>query len=420
MSSAVVETVFLQQAQHLCQGGELLPGGVEALARRLQQAAQSQQPLNVKLGLDPTRPDLHLGHAVVLRRLRTFQDLGHRAILIIGDATAMIGDPSGRNQTRPPLSNEEVAANAQTYLDQAGKIIDVEKASIVRNSTWLHQMHLGDWLKLAANVTVAQILAREDFAKRYEAQQAIALHELFYPLMQGYDSVMVDADIELGGTDQRFNNLMGRELQGAYKPQRPAQLVLLMPLLEGTDGVVKMSKSYPEHCINLTDPPEDMYGKMMSIPDGLLSRYQQLLTPVSPDVLQEQEARVGLPKDQGGIHPRDVKAYLAKWVVGIYHGQEAATRAEQDFIQRFQQRGLPQDMPTVQRPADVPTSLVTLMVDTGLAPSRAEARRLITGGGVRLNGEEKVADPATMLTGQQGQTTVVQVGRRKYVQIVFV
>jgi tyrosyl-tRNA synthetase len=424
-NQSVVDQVFLQQAQHLINGGELLPGGELLLAKKLQQAANTGIPLRVKLGLDPTRPDLHLGHTVVLRKLRAFQNLGHKAVLIIGDATALIGDPSGRNHTRPPLTPEEIEVNANTYLAQAGKIIDVDKAEIVRNSQWLSPLNLPDLLTLAAKVTVAQLLVRDDFAKRYAAQQPISLHELLYPLMQGYDSVAVQADVELGGSDQRFNNLMGRELQQAYGLKQAPQLVLLMPLLEGTDGVVKMSKSYPDHCINLTDSPEAMYGKMMSIPDSLLGRYQLLLTSVTPQQIAEQAQKMTLPPDQGGINPRDVKAYLAHWLVQQYYTPEIAKQAETDFIQRFKHKALPDEMPSVSVEANTPYPLVALMVSHGLAPSNAEARRLITGGGVKLTplavdgtpqSPQKIDDADYVLS--IASTTVLQVGKRRFVKLV--
>jgi tyrosyl-tRNA synthetase len=405
-NQTVVDQVFLQQAHSLTTG----------------------IPLRVKLGLDPTRPDLHLGHTVVLQKLRAFQDLGHKAVLIIGDATALIGDPSGRNHTRPPLTSAEIDVNAHTYLAQAGKIIDVDKAEIVRNSQWLSPLNLPDLLTLAAKVTVAQLLVRDDFAKRYAAQQPISLHELLYPLMQGYDSVAVKADVELGGSDQRFNNLMGRELQQAYGLAQAPQLVLLMPLLEGTDGVVKMSKSYPDHCINLTDPPEAMYGKMMSIPDSLLGRYQLLLTSVTPQQLAEQAEKMALPLDQGGINPRDVKAYLAHWLVQRYYTPELAQQAQADFVNRFKHKALPDEMPTVTVQANTPYPLVELLVTHGLAPSRAEARRLITGGGVKLTplasdgtpqASEKIAAEDYVLTVAAG-TVVLQVGKRRFVKLVVV
>jgi tyrosyl-tRNA synthetase len=406
--------IFLEQAQSLCRGGELLPGGVMELAKKLQHAAETSTPLKVKLGLDPTRPDLHLGHTVVLRKLRAFQDLGHQAILIIGDATAMIGDPSGRSATRPPLTEEEVQINAQTYLDQAGKIIDVRKAQIVRNSQWLSGMQLAGFLKLAAKVTAAQILAREDFDTRLKENRPISLHELFYPLMQGYDSVEVDADIELGGSDQRFNNLMGRELQMAYGRNKDAQMVLLMPLLEGTDGKIKMSKSYPEHCINLTDSAEDMYGKLMSIPDAMITRYELLLNLLSEEHLAEQEQLM----QSGEINPRDIKMHLAKFLVSQYHAPEEAGRAEQAFITKFQKRDIPEDIPELTLTANTSVVLTTLMIEQQMAPSKNEARRLIQGGGVKLDGE-KVSDPEAQLSFGAGRSVVLQVGKRKFLRLNF-
>lgn len=414
-STAVKEInrVFLEQAESLCRGGEVLPGGMEMLARRLQQSAETRQPLKVKLGLDPTRPDLHLGHTVVLKKLRAFQDLGHEAILIIGDATAMIGDPSGRSATRPPLTEEEVRENAQTYLDQAGQVIDVRKAKIVRNSEWLSGMVLGDFLKLAAKATVAQILVREDFARRYNENKPISLHELFYPLMQGYDSVVIEADIELGGSDQRFNNLMGRELQTAYGKSDP-QMVLLMPLLEGTDGKVKMSKSYPEHCINLTDPPGEMYGKMMSIPDDMIPRYELLLGLLNEQQIEEQNQQLAA----GQLHPRDLKSNLAKYIVSIYHSQQAAAEAEEGFVKQFRNREVPDDIPEVTLTAGEEHTVLDLMTEHRLAPSRNEGRRLIRGGGVKLAGE-KVSDETETVSRPAGQDVVLQVGKRKFLRLRF-
>lgn len=414
VSPIVINQIFLEQAQNLCRGGELLPGGVMELARKLQKAAETSTPLKVKLGLDPTRPDLHLGHTVVLRKLRAFQDLGHQAILIIGDATAMIGDPSGRSTTRPPLTEAEIQVNAQTYLDQAGKVIDVRKAKVVRNSEWLSGMKLDDFLKLAAKTTVAQIIAREDFSNRLKENRPISLHELFYPLMQGYDSVVVDADIELGGTDQRFNNLMGRELQIAYGRERDPQMVLLMPLLEGTDGKIKMSKSYPEHCINLTDTPEDLYGKLMSIPDPLLGRYEFLLGLLNEEQLEEQSQLF----KEGGLNPRDIKMHLAKYMVALYHGPEAGEQAEQAFITQFQKRDIPEDIPEFSLQGGTDYVLTALLTEQALTPSRNEARRLIQGGGVKLDGE-KVGDVDAQLNRPTGSSVVLQVGKRKFLRLNF-
>ncbi|MEB3286937.1 MAG: tyrosine--tRNA ligase [Vampirovibrionales bacterium] len=422
-----INPVFLAQAESLCRGGELLPGGVEALAKRLQQAAETQTPLKVKLGLDPTRPDLHLGHSVVLKKLRAFQDLGHQAILIIGDATAMIGDPSGRSVTRPPLTEAEVQANAETYLDQAGKIVDVRKAKIIRNSDWFNQMNLDGFLKLAAKATVAQLLVREDFSKRYSENKPISLHELFYPLMQGYDSVEIEADIELGGTDQRFNNLMGRELQAAYgQPENRSgalQMVLLMPLLEGTDGKIKMSKSYPEHCINLTDSPDEMFGKLMSIPDEMIPRYELLMGLLTQEQIDEQLFHM----KNGSLNPRDIKAMLAKFIVGQYHTPADGETAEQNFTKQFKNKEVPEDIPETTLSANQPHALIGLIVEHQLAPSRNEARRILEGGGVKLHSAtggadgsiEKVSDVNAEVNKAGGTTLVLQVGKRKYLRLIF-
>ncbi|MCA9806389.1 MAG: tyrosine--tRNA ligase [Cyanobacteria bacterium HKST-UBA06] len=407
-----LEQTYIDQAQLLCQGSEFLPGGVEGLARQLQQAAREGKRLNIKLGLDPTRPDLHLGHSVVLRKFKLFQELGHQGILIIGDATAMIGDPSGRNSTRPPLTNDEIMVNAETYLAQAGKVIDVDNARIERNSQWLSDINLEGILKLASKVTVAQILVREDFANRYGAQQPISLHEFLYPLMQAYDSVMIDADIELGGTDQRFNNLMGRELQTAFEKSH-RQGVLLMPLLEGTDGKIKMSKSYAEHCINLTDTPNDMFGKLMSLPDEMIVRYMKLVGRYTPDEVQQVEAQL-----QAGSNPRDLKAAMAKHVIALYHPPETAEAAEQAFVDQFRNKQIPDDIPEATLVVGTAYPLLALIADQGLAPSKSEARRLIDGGGVKLDGE-KVADAGFELTGQAGQHIVLQVGKRKFLKLTF-
>ncbi len=413
-----VDTVFLEQAQSLSRGSDVLPS-LEHLAKRLQKSAETRTPLKVKLGLDPTRPDLHLGHSVVLKKLRAFQDLGHEAILIIGDATAMIGDPSGKSETRPPLTEVEVQANARTYLEQAGKVLDLNKLKIVRNSDWFKDMNLGDFLKLAAKATVAQILEREDFNNRYTGQKPIYLHEMFYPLMQGYDSVVIESDIELGGSDQRFNNLMGRELQTAYNETVNPQLVILAPILEGTDGKVKMSKSYPEHCINFTDSPDEFYGKMMSIPDELIPRYELLLTPMTEEQIKIQAGLLNAPPEEGGLHPRDVKSNLAKWLIGQFHSMEAAETAEQAFIKQFRNKEIPDDIPekSFQGGQDYP--LLDLLAQNGLTPSKNEARRLIQGGGVKLNGE-KVADEALILNHPTGTEVVIQVGKRRFLKARFV
>jgi tyrosyl-tRNA synthetase len=412
-STTSIEQIFVQQAEFLCRIGEFLPGGVEALAQKLQQAAHTQIPLKVKLGLDPTRPDLHLGHTVVLRKLKAFQELGHEVILIIGDATAMIGDPSGRSETRPPLTNEEVMVNAETYLEQASKVINVSKTKVVRNSEWLSPLNLEALLKLASNVTVAQMMVRDDFAKRYESGKPISIHEFFYPLMQAYDSVVIDADIELGGTDQRFNTLLGRDIQLAYGKTNP-QSVLLLPLIEGTDGKIKMSKSYPDHCVNLTDLPQEMFGKIMSIPDHLILRYAELLTTIMANSLNQLKTQI----ETGAVNPRDIKAELAKWIIGEYYSREDAVAAEEAFVKQFKHNEVPEDIEEALLNGDQHYHLPTLIAEHKLAPSKTEARRLILGGGVKLN-RQKVSDADYEFSGRAGQEMVLQVGRRRFVKLIF-
>jgi tyrosyl-tRNA synthetase len=413
---------FLAQAKFLVQGAELLPASIEQLAMRLQTAIETGVPLRIKLGLDPTRPDLHLGHAVVLKKLRMFQDLGHQAVMIIGDATAMVGDPSGRNKTRPPLTEEEVQINAKTYLEQAGKVIKLDTVEIVRNSTFFNPMGLNDLLQLMAQVTVAQILTREDFNKRYTENTPIALHEFLYPLMQAYDSVMVKADLELGGTDQRFNNLLGREMQVAYAKLKGEdvsklnpQMVLLLPLLEGTDGKVKMSKSYPEHCINFTDTAEDMFGKLMSIPDELILRYETLLSILPPDQLQQHAMLLEDPAKHG-INPRDIKAGMAKYIVAQYHDAQAAEASEEAFVNRFRNKELPADMPEATLEAGVSYNIIDLIAQHELAASKSEAKRLVQGGGVKLNGTDKLSDIDATLQLNAGESVILQVGKRKFIR----
>ena len=321
-----IKEEFLKQAEQLAKGSEVLPGGVKELAARLQYAKENNKPLRVKLGMDPTRPDLHLGHSVVMRKLREFQQLGHKIVLIVGGATAMVGDPSGKSETRPALSKEQVDENAKTYFEQMAKIVDITNAEIVNNADWLHKLSFVDTLKLASNLTVAQMLTRDDFAKRMADAKPIAIHEFFYPLMQAYDSVVVDADIELGGTDQRFNVLLGREIQQAYGKKAP-QMVMLLPLIEGTDGVKKMSKSYPEHCISLTEDPKNMFGKLMSIPDEMIIKYYTLLTDTPVEVINDLEAKL-----KSGANPRDIKMELAYTITKEYCGVEGAEFGKAEFI----------------------------------------------------------------------------------------
>lgn len=395
-----MEEKYIKQAQFLSRGAEVLPGGVGELAKKLKKSEEQGKPLRVKLGLDPTRPDLHLGHTVVMRKLRQFQKAGHHTVLIIGAATAMIGDPSGKSETRPSLAKEEVDENAKTYLGQMGKVVDISGAEVVNNADWLHKMRLADLLRLSSNVTVAQMLVRDDFSKRYSEGKPISVHEFFYPLMQAYDSVVVDADIELGGTDQRFNVLLGRDIQQAYGNKDP-QMVMLLPLLEGTDGVVKMSKSYPDHCISLTDSPQDMLGKVMSIPDELILRYYELLTDTE------------ITEIHG--NPRDAKMKLAKTIVAEYYSEQEADNAEQEFVNIFGKKGLPEDMP--EYGVSENTNLIDFIAEKGLASSKSDARRLIQGGGVRIEGE-KVADINKKIEFKGNNSLVLQVGKRRFARLV--
>ena len=371
------------------------------------------EPLNIKLGVDPTAPDIHIGHAVPLRKLRAFQDLGHHVTLIIGDGTALIGDPSGRNSTRPQLTSEQVAANAQTYVNQAFKILDPEKTTLRHNSEWLLSMGLEDILKVTGLFTVARILERDDFSKRYNGNLPIGVHEFLYPIMQAYDSVMIKADVELGGTDQLFNLMAGRELM--EKMGMEPQVCLTLPLLEGTDGVRKMSKSYGNY-VGLTDEPADMFGKVMSIPDEIMVKYFRLASTLSVDEIDSIEAGLAA----GELHPNKVKRQLAANIVAAYHGEEAAGAAEADFDRVFKNHDVPKDIPEFA--ADLTPNdegkvyLAKLIADAGLAKSAGEARRLIDGGGVKVNGaaipaKEYNVDPS-MLAG-----AVLQVGKRKFVRL---
>jgi len=371
----------------------------EELARKLARG----KPLRVKLGLDPTAPDLHLGHTVVINKLRHFQELGHQVQFLIGDFTGMIGDPTGKNQTRPPLSREQILENAQSYRAQAFKILDPDKTRILFNSEWSDKLGAEGMIRLAARYTVARILERDDFAKRYRAGQPIAVHELLYPLMQGYDSVAMKADVELGGTDQKFNLLVGRELQKDYG-QEP-QCILTTPLLEGLDGVNKMSKSLGNY-VGIAEPAQEIFGKLMSISDELMWRYIELLSFEPIETVRGWKREV-----DAGANPRDVKARFAKEIVARFHTRPDADRAEEAFAQRFRHGQLPEDVPAVNLKAP-PEGLVSTQVlrQSGLAESSSEANRLIAQGGVRVDGE-RISDRATMFP--PGKTYVVQVGKLK-------
>ena len=322
----------------------------------------------------------------------------------------MIGDPSGKSDTRPSLTQEEVEANAKTYFDQIGKIVDVNNAEVTNNADWLHKMNLTNLLQLAGKITVAQMLVRDDFMKRYQSGRPIGVHEFFYPLMQAYDSVVLDADIELGGGDQRFNVLLGRDIQTAYGKENP-QLAMLLPLLEGTDGIVKMSKTYPEHCISLNEEPNNMYGKLMSIPDTLIYRYYELLTDVSNDELESIKTSLVT----GSVNPRDLKMKLAKTIVNQYYGEEIAQKAEQEFVNVVQKKAIPDDIKE-QKQAEGEL-LTDIAVALGFVPSKGEAKRLIQGGGIKLDGE-KVSDVQAKLDYAGKESVVLQVGKRNFIKLV--
>lgn len=402
-----IKQEFLEQAKILARSAEVLPGGVEELAIKLQKSKESGIPLRVKLGMDPTRPDLHLGHSVVMKKLQEFQNFGHKVVLIVGGATAMVGDPSGKSETRPSLTKEEVDENAKTYFEQMSKVVDIKNAEIVNNADWLHKMNFVDVLKLSSQITVAQMLTRDDFAKRMDESKPISVHEFFYPLMQAYDSVVVDSDIELGGTDQRFNVLLGRDIQSAYGKKHP-QMVILLPLLEGTDGVVKMSKSYPEHCISLTEDPKNMFGKLMSIPDNLIIRYYELLTDISETELKEISSNLA----SNSVNPRDIKLKLAYRITEEYHGKEGAEFGQSEFINVVSNKGIPEDILEVK--IETGKNLLDLLVDLNFVQSKGEAKRLMQGGGVKIDGE-KISDLNYSL--KIKDSVILQAGKRKFAKL---
>lgn len=390
----------------------LIKHGVDTLLpedeffKKLEKSVATNTPLTVKLGLDPTAPDIHLGHTVVLRKLKLFQDLGHQVVILIGDFTARIGDPTGKSATRPPLDEEAVKRNAATYKEQIFKVLDEEKTIVRYNSEWLGKLNFADVLKLAAQYTVARMLERDDFHKRYTEGRSIGVHEFMYPLMQGYDSVALHADVEFGGTDQTFNLLMGRHLQEQYG-QAP-QTIITMPILEGLDGVQKMSKSLGNY-IGISDEPADMYGKAMSIPDELMMRYFMLVTDMS---IEEQE-KLSAGLADGSVHPRDTKMKLAYTIVRLYHG-EAAEEAQNHFISVFQKHALPEDIPEYAvELSDEPTFIPAFLTAAGLTASNGEARRSIKAGAFKIDGE-KCGEENVVLKADM----VLQVGKRKFIRIV--
>jgi tyrosyl-tRNA synthetase len=366
------------------------------------------KPLKIKAGFDPTAPDLHLGHTVLINKLRTFQQLGHEVIFLIGDFTGMIGDPSGKNVTRKPLSREDVLANAETYKEQVFKILDPAKTRVAFNSQWMGELGAAGMIKLASRQTVARMLERDDFKKRFANNQSISIHEFLYPLVQGWDSVALQADVEMGGTDQRFNLLMGRELQ-KEEGMRP-QTVMMVPLLEGLDGVQKMSKSLGNY-VGITDAPNDMFGKIMSISDDLMWRYYDLLSFKPLSEIQQLKQDVA-----AGANPRDVKILLAKEIIARFHDEAAAETAHQDFVQRFSKNALPDDIPEVMLSfAGAAMPITNLLKEAGLVDSTSEAIRMIKQGAVKLNGEQKIED--SKLEVAKGSTQIYQVGKRKFARV---
>jgi len=386
---------------------EIIPE--EELVQKLEKSLKENNPLNIKLGCDPTRPDLHLGHSVVLRKLAHFQELGHLAILIIGDFTGMIGDPSGRNASRPPLSLKEAFENGKSYFEQASKILHRDKTRIVHNSEWLGKMTFEDVIKLSAKYTVARMLERDDFTKRYKGGIPISMHEILYPLAQAMDSVAIKSDLELGGTDQKFNLLVGRDIQREFG--LPPQVILTMPLILGTDGVEKMSKSMDNY-IGINESPREIYGKTLSIPDKLIYSYFELATDVSNEVLKQ------IKQDLSNkiINPRDIKRTLGRKLVEMYHSLEASFEAEKEFDTIFVKKGLPDEMQEFKLNPDIlEIEILDLIVQVGFAPSKGEARRLVSQGGVTIDGE-KINDIKEKI--QLNIPRILKVGKRNFIKLI--
>ena len=380
----------------------------EELKEKLEKSLASGKPLRVKAGFDPTAPDLHIGHTVLIQKLKHFQDLGHQVVFLIGDFTGLIGDPSGKSETRPPLTEEEVKANAATYERQIFKVLDPERTVIDFNSRWMKPMQAQDLIRLAARHTVARMLERDDFQKRMVSQTPIAIHEFLYPLIQAYDSVALEADVELGGTDQKFNLLVGRDIQREYG-QEP-QIVITLPLLEGLDGVQKMSKSLGNY-VGIDEPPREMFGKMMSVPDSLMLRYYELLSDISPEDL----AKLTRDLESGAKHPRDAKEELAREITARYHGDAAAADAAREFAHIFREGGLPEEIEeAVLTAATDRVWLPKVLMEAGLTASTSEARRLISQGGVQVDGE-KITDVNAEVPA--GQAFLLQVGKRRFKRV---
>ncbi len=382
---------------------EIIP--VEELKQKLEKSRKINKPLIIKLGCDPSRPDLHIGHGVVLRKLRHFQDLGHQAVLVIGDFTAMIGDPSGRNKTRPQLTLEDTRNNADSYVEQARAILDIDKLKIVYNYDWLGSMSFPDVIRLTSHYTVARMMERDDFTKRFKSEIPISIHEFMYPLAQGMDSVELESDVELGGTDQKFNLLVGRDLQREYN-QDP-QVIITLPLLEGTDGKEKMSKSYDNH-IGLHDSPEDMYGRTLSIPDAMIEKYYRLAVDADDELMEDVAGQLADKQ----VNPRDIKRQLARLLVTIYHNEKAALVAEQHFDNLFIRKGVPDNIAVYSVSTD--ESLVDIMAGTDMVASKSEARRMIKQGAVRLDGKQ-CSDINRII--KKKEKYILKVGKRRFLKI---
>jgi tyrosyl-tRNA synthetase len=390
-------------------------GAVEIISEEeLIKKLETKKPLVIKLGADPTAPDLHLGHTVVLRKMRQFQDLGHKVVFLIGDFTALIGDPTGKSETRKPLTEEKIRENVETYKLQVQKILDMDKTIIDFNSRWLSPMNFSDVLKLASKYTVARMLERDDFLNRFKSQRPISIHEFMYPLMQGYDSVALQADVELGGTDQKFNLLVGRSLQKEHG--QPSQVIITMPILEGLDGVNKMSKSLGNY-VGINEEPKNMYGKIMSISDAMMFKYYELLT----DTPAEEIAKMKSECDSGGVNPKSVKMKLAHLITSMYHNAEAADHARLEFQNVFSNKGVPDDIVTVTfdraKLKDGKVSMIGLISDLGFADSNSAAKRLIQQGGLKLNSEKCLAEymEISALNGE----VIVQAGKRNFAKVIF-
>lgn len=408
------QALTLEQKQEVERQLEILRRGVveivpeDEFRKKLERSVATGKPLKIKLGLDPTAPDIHIGHTVVINKLRQFQDLGHQVQLLLGDFTARVGDPTGKSETRKQLSEEDVQENAKTYVKQYGKILDMSKTELRYNSEWLSKLNFAEVVQLSATMTVARMLERDDFSKRYASNQPISIHEFFYPLMQGYDSVALECDVELGGTDQKFNLLMGRQLQKEYGQE--LQIAMMTPILEGLDGVQKMSKSLGNY-IGIDEEPNQIYGKAMSIPDELMVKYFELATPISIEELKDLEKGI----QEGRIHPRDAKMKLAKTLVQQFHGDEAAEQAEVHFKTVFQQRALPTDLPEVKWEGESSVKIIDLITELGLVPSKGEGRRMVQQGAVKID-EEKIEDINQEIT--MVPEMIIQVGKRKFVKII--